>query len=94
MLYIRGDLTEFNKMKLPKLQCNRCYHEWIPRTEKTPDRCPKCISPYWNKERIRPYIKKTKKQKKKECYFSCRNGYKKCPKCVSSEIEDLKNKGK
>ena len=30
----------------------RCKHEWIPRTEQ-PVCCPKCRSPYWNKERRR-----------------------------------------
>ncbi len=38
-------------MKLPKYYCKRCKHEWIPRKEITPIRCPRCKSPYWNKER-------------------------------------------
>lgn len=33
------------------LNCNRCGHNWHPRTEKLPSVCPKCKSPYWNKER-------------------------------------------
>ena len=41
-------------MKLPKLKCNRCQHEWSPRKETEPKTCPKCNSPYWNKKRIRP----------------------------------------
>ncbi len=29
-------------------RCERCGHEWIPRTfETTPTVCPKCKSPYW-----------------------------------------------
>lgn len=38
-------------MKIPTLQCNRCEHEWYPRSPKEPKVCPKCNSPYWNKER-------------------------------------------
>ena len=38
-------------MKIPTLQCNRCQHEWYPRNPKEPKVCPKCNSPYWNKER-------------------------------------------
>lgn len=33
------------------LKCNRCGHEWYPRTPKNPKVCGKCKSPYWNKER-------------------------------------------
>lgn len=40
--------------KVRKLnKCNRCEHEWLQLTDKVPDRCPKCISPYWNKARVR-----------------------------------------
>ena len=31
----------------------RCGHKWIPRAFELPERCPKCNSPYWNKERKR-----------------------------------------
>ena len=34
----------------PYLYCKRCKHRWIPRAEKLPKFCPKCNSPYWNKE--------------------------------------------
>lgn len=39
-----------NTLNLPFLFCKRCYHKWIPRTNKYPKICPKCNSPYWNKE--------------------------------------------
>jgi DNA-directed RNA polymerase subunit RPC12/RpoP len=39
--------------KIPTLNCNRCQHEWYPRMEKLPVRCPECKSPYWNKKRVR-----------------------------------------
>jgi hypothetical protein len=40
-------------MVLHKLTCKRCNppHSWFPKTENLPKKCPKCGSPYWNKER-------------------------------------------
>lgn len=35
---------------LPKLKCSRCKHEWTPR-KKDVVACPKCKSPYWDRER-------------------------------------------
>ena len=35
------------------LKCNRCNHSWYSRTPNEPKVCPKCKSPYWNKERVR-----------------------------------------
>jgi len=35
------------------VECNRCEHEWATKNPEDPKRCPKCNSPYWNKERIR-----------------------------------------
>lgn len=32
---------------LPKLFCERCGHDWIPRIE-DPSMCPKCKSYKWN----------------------------------------------
>jgi Zn finger protein HypA/HybF involved in hydrogenase expression len=48
-------------MELPKLQCKRCGHEWIPR-KKEVRICPKCSSPYWD---VEPIIKKDKNDNKK-----------------------------
>ena len=36
---------------LPRLNCKRCEHTWIPRSDEVPTICPKCKSPYWNRER-------------------------------------------
>jgi len=36
---------------LPRYDCKRCGHEWIPRTDKKPTICPSCKSPYWDSER-------------------------------------------
>jgi hypothetical protein len=36
-------------IELPKLNCLRCQHEWIPNRPFEPKVCPKCKSPYWNK---------------------------------------------
>jgi len=39
--------------ELPRLECLRCGHTWIPRTPQRPKVCPnlKCKSPYWDKPR-------------------------------------------
>lgn len=37
---------------LPRHECKRCGHKWIPRTDSLPTICPRCKSPYWNKERL------------------------------------------
>lgn len=38
------------QIDIPHLDCTRCEHRWIPRSENIPKVCPKCNSPYWNKE--------------------------------------------
>jgi len=38
-------------------RCTRCSHEWVPKVDKAPRVCPKCKSPYWDRERIRPSSK-------------------------------------
>jgi len=30
-------------------KCERCGHEWVPRSKEAPVVCPKCHSPYWDK---------------------------------------------
>ena len=35
-------------MKLPKWNCLRCGHTWIPRRDARPIVCPKCKSPYYD----------------------------------------------
>jgi hypothetical protein len=32
-------------------RCERCAHEWVPRTDEEPRVCPKCKSPYWSRPR-------------------------------------------
>jgi predicted Zn-ribbon and HTH transcriptional regulator len=34
-------------------KCTRCGNIWTQRTFEKPIICPKCKSPYWNKERIK-----------------------------------------
>jgi len=29
------------------LKCQRCEHEWRPRTDEMPKECPKCKSYFW-----------------------------------------------
>jgi len=43
---------------MTELKCGRCDHKWVSRVSYSPARCPKCKSPYWNKERVRPVPKK------------------------------------
>lgn len=36
------------KIRIPKLNCKRCGHNWIPKKEEVRI-CPKCKSPYWDR---------------------------------------------
>jgi len=47
---INVDAQTLNKMEIPKFKCKRCGHAWPPKISE-PVCCPKCKSPYWNKER-------------------------------------------
>ena len=38
------------RIKIEKLKCKRCGHEWTPRQEEIRI-CPRCKSPYWDRER-------------------------------------------
>lgn len=40
-----------NKRELIIYQCKRCLWTWPGRKETAPETCPKCRSPYWDKER-------------------------------------------
>ena len=35
------------------LTCKRCNRNWTPRSKEPPVQCPKCHSPYWNRERAK-----------------------------------------
>jgi hypothetical protein len=35
------------------LCCLRCGAVWVPRGQKPPVQCPKCNSPYWDREKER-----------------------------------------
>jgi len=37
-------------IELPTMECKRCHHKWTPRVP-NPRECPRCKSPYWDKER-------------------------------------------
>ena len=41
------------KMEVEGYRCLRCGHTWIPRGDPKvePTICPRCKSPYWNKQR-------------------------------------------
>jgi len=38
------------KIKLPKLKCKRCGHQWTPRGAEVRI-CPKCKSAWWDKRK-------------------------------------------
>ncbi len=51
-------LMSMAKVLLPGYKCDRCGHEWLPRSKQEdgkaqpdPHVCPKCKSPYWNTPR-------------------------------------------
>gem|GEM_PF-1709502 len=41
-------------LKLPRMRCGRCGHEWIPRRDRPPKVCSACKSPFWDKPKVRP----------------------------------------
>ena len=41
-------MSEYHTM-LEGCRCGRCGHEWLPKEEREPERCPRCKSAYWNK---------------------------------------------
>jgi hypothetical protein len=41
------------KVVLKPLVCKRCDCTWTPCKEQLPVQCPKCNSPYWNRERAK-----------------------------------------
>jgi len=41
---------KMKEITITKLDCKRCGHKWIPK-KKEVRICPKCKSPYWDKER-------------------------------------------
>ncbi len=60
MIYINDNIKNM-EIKFTKLKCKRCNYEWLPRKEELPITCPKCRSPYWQKERIRKENKNKKR---------------------------------
>jgi len=46
-----GEKMGQKPIQLMKYNCERCKHEWIPRSEEKPTICPKCKSPYWDRPR-------------------------------------------
>lgn len=39
------------RIEVEGFRCTRCGHEWVPRKDEHPRVCPKCKSPFWDKER-------------------------------------------
>ncbi len=36
--------------------CIQCDHEWLPRTDKVPERCSKCDSHNWNDKKLNQFM--------------------------------------
>ncbi len=51
------------KFEVEGFQCLRCGHKWVPRVilDREPTICPRCKSPYWNKQRRSELAKQKKK---------------------------------
>jgi len=47
-------------IELRRLNCKRCGHNWIPHKEEIRI-CPKCKSPYWDRERKKKKEENVKK---------------------------------
>ena len=65
--------------------CNQCDHEWLPRTDKIPERCPKCDSHNWNDKKLNQFMCR-------RCGFVWRNKVedpKKCPRCFSTKWNEM-----
>jgi len=42
------------KVDIKGNKCSRCGYEWVPHDfDDVPETCPRCRTPYWNKERVR-----------------------------------------
>lgn len=46
------------RIKLEGYACDRCGHQWAPRSKDVPRVCPLCKSPYWNKPKGGKNVKK------------------------------------
>jgi predicted RNA-binding Zn-ribbon protein involved in translation (DUF1610 family) len=40
------------RIEIEGLRCTRCGHEWVPRRDWHPFVCPRCKSPFWDREHM------------------------------------------
>jgi hypothetical protein len=46
------EVEQMHEIKVSGFRCSRCKHEWVPNSpDKKPKVCPRCKSPYWDRER-------------------------------------------
>ena len=45
-----GDPANTDEISIIQLECKRCYWTWYPRKPVRPRVCPKCKSPYWDRD--------------------------------------------
>ena len=48
------------KVTIKGFRCTRCQHEWVPKTDRKPTICPKCKSPYWDRDPAAANLEKAK----------------------------------
>ena len=54
LIYETGCMTDYRQAieyALPTLHCRLCGHKWHPRKNRPPERCAKCDSRCWYRER-------------------------------------------
>ena len=49
--YYYSYTTTMGRVSFLGYQCERCGHEWVPRTKAVPKVCPRCKSAYWDSPR-------------------------------------------
>lgn len=52
-------------LKVFEIDCKRCLHVWITKTDKKPVMCPRCKSHLWNEEKKEAAKKQPQKESKK-----------------------------
>lgn len=71
-------------------KCLRCGHTWYGRMDKPPVKCPKCLSPYWDK----PRKTESKIQEKTMKYTVEYGSHNQVTNTIESDSRDAKRHGR
>jgi predicted Zn-ribbon and HTH transcriptional regulator len=44
----RDFMVKMVEIRFKGYRCERCGHEWVPKSKNLPRVCPNCKSPYWD----------------------------------------------